>query len=145
MRHAPLAILTVSMLGIGFAASAQQSTKTPPQANISAGKELFHQRCSICHGVNADGKGTSESGSYLEPSKVSPADLTALSARNGGTFPADRVRNAIFNKGPIPAHGTPEMPAWGNAFYELKGNPKVYEERVRDITAYIESVQGAHK
>ena len=76
---------------------------------------------------------------------MKPADLTVLSERNSGKFPADRVRDAIYFKDSIPAHGTPEMPAWGDVFYLLKSNPKRLEERVRDLTAYIESIQTTKK
>jgi mono/diheme cytochrome c family protein len=146
MRYVRLAILTVSM-GFGLVASAQTPTKTAPKANLAAGGELFHQKCSVCHGM--DGKGPGPGSMYdpesIEPEKrVKPADLTLLSKRNSGKFPAHRVRNAIYFKGDsIPAHGTPEMPAWGNVFYLLKSRPKVLEERVRDLTAYIESIQTA--
>jgi hypothetical protein len=37
------------------------------------------------------------------------------------------------------------MPAWGDVFYNQKSNPKVIEARVRNLTAYIESVQAAAK
>jgi hypothetical protein len=37
------------------------------------------------------------------------------------------------------------MPAWGDVFYSLKSNPKRLEERVRDLTAYIESIQATKK
>jgi len=60
-------------------------------------------------------------------------------------FPADRVRDSIYSKGSIPAHGTPDMPAWGDVFYSLKSNPQRLEERVRDLTAYIESIQKPKK
>jgi hypothetical protein len=60
-------------------------------------------------------------------------------------FPADRVRDAIYFKGSMPAHGTPDMPAWGDVFYSLKSEPKRLEERVRDLTAYIESIQAGKK
>ena len=82
-----------------------------------------------------------------DPSKrVPPANLTVLSEWNAGKFPADRVRNAIYSKGSISAHGTPEMPAWGDVFYMLKStNPKLLEQRVRDLTAYIESIQTTKK
>jgi len=69
------------------------------------------------------------------------AELVAVA----GKLPADRIRDAIYFKGSIPAHGTPEMPAWGNVFYLLKSRPKVLEERVRDLTAYIESIQTKRK
>jgi mono/diheme cytochrome c family protein len=147
MRYEKLALLTV-IVGISGVAFAQSSTKTRPQANIAAGKELYHQNCSTCHGV--DGKGPGPGSMYnpesVEPAKrVKPADLTALSERNSGKFPAERVRDAIYFKGSIPAHGTPEMPAWGNVFYLLKSEPKLLEERVRDLTAYIESIQTTKK
>jgi hypothetical protein len=77
--------------------------------------------------------------------RVPPADLTALSEQDGGKFPADRVRNAIYFKGSIPAHGTPNMPAGGDVFYSLKSDPKLLEKRVRELTAYIESIQATKK
>ena len=147
MRYVRLAILAVS-IGVGVVASAQTPTKTGAKANLVAGGELFHQNCSVCHGV--DGKGPGPGSMYdpesAEPQKrVKPANLTILSEQNAGKFPADRVRDAIYFKGSTPAHGTPEMPAWGNVFYLLKSRPKVLEERVRDLTAYIESIQKTKK
>jgi mono/diheme cytochrome c family protein len=147
MRYVKLAILAIS-IGVGVVASAQTPTKTSPKANLATGGELFHQNCSVCHGV--DGKGPGPGSMYdpesIEPVKrVKPADLTVLRERNSGKFPADRVSDAVYFKGSIPAHGTPEMPAWGNVFYLLKSRPKVLEERVRDLTAYIESIQTTKK
>jgi mono/diheme cytochrome c family protein len=147
MRYVRLAILAIGF-GVGLGASAQTPPKTGPKANLAAGGELFHQNCSVCHGV--DGKGPGPGSIYdpesIEPEKrVKPADLTVLSERNSGKFRADRVRDAIYFKGSIPAHGTPEMPAWGNVFYLLKSRPKLLEERVRDLTAYIESIQTTRK
>jgi len=146
MRYVRLAILALG-LGVGLSASAQTPTKTGPKANIAEGKELFHQNCSVCHGVDAKGNGSMYDPQSGEPEKrVPPANLTILSEQNTGKFPADRVRDAIYFKGSIPAqHGTPEMPAWGNVFYLLKSRPKVLEERVRDLTAYIESIQTTKK
>ncbi len=145
MRYAMLAILAVSF-GACLGTSAQTPSKTGPKANIPAGKELFLQHCSVCHGVDAKGNGSMYNPESAEPERrVPPADLTVLSERNAGKFPADRVRNAIYSKDSIPAHGTPDMPAWGNVFYLLKSRPKVLEERVRDLTAYIESIQTTKK
>jgi len=147
MRYGKLAILVVSICA-GFVAYAQTPAKSGPKANLAAGKELFHQRCSVCHGVDGKGPGP---GSMYDPEsgdpsrRVRPPDLTAFSERNSGKFPADRVRDAIYFKGSIPAHGTPEMPAWGDVFYTLKSEPKRLEERVRDLTAYIESIQTTKK
>jgi mono/diheme cytochrome c family protein len=144
MNYTRLAVLTFS-IGLGFVAHAQQTPKTRPQVN-AAGKELFHQYCSVCHGVDAKGNGSLyDAGSADKSVRVPPADLTLLSQRNAGKFPAARVRDAIYSKGPIPAHGTPDMPAWGDVFYNLKSDPKLIEARVRNLTAYIESLQAAAK
>ena len=143
MKYTRLAVLTFS-IGIGFVAHAQQTPKTP-QVN-AAGKELFHQYCSVCHGVDAKGNGSLYDARSADKSvRVPPADLTLLSQRNAGKFPATRVRDAIYSKGPIPAHGTPDMPAWGDVFYNRKSDPKLIEARVRNLTAYIESLQAAAK
>ena len=147
MRSAKSAILAIGA-SIALIASAQSPAKTRNQANVTVGKELYRQNCSTCHGMDGKGPGPGSSSIYdpesLEPEKrVKPADLTALSDQNSGTFPADRVRNAIYFKGAIPAHGTPEMPAWGDKFYLLKSDEKALGERVRDLTAYIESIQTA--
>jgi hypothetical protein len=37
------------------------------------------------------------------------------------------------------------MPAWGDVFYSLKYNQKLLDARVRNLTAYIESLQATAK
>lgn len=136
-----LAFVTFS-LGIGLTAQAADQSKTRVSANIKAGKELFRQHCSVCHGTGGKGDGSMYDPHSGDKSvRVPPADLTLLSERNGGTFPVERVKDSIQSKAPIQAHGTPSMPAWGDIFYNQKANPKVISARVRDITAYIESIQ----
>jgi len=93
MHSARLAVLAVG-IGLGFVTSAQPARKTQP-ANLAAGKELFHQRCSVCHGVDAKGNGSMHDPDSADESKrVRPADLTVLSEHNGGKFPTDRIRDA---------------------------------------------------
>jgi mono/diheme cytochrome c family protein len=145
MRYVKLAIPAVS-IGAGFVAYAQTPAKTGPKASLVAGRELFHQHCSVCNSEDAKGNGSMYDPESGEPSRrVPPANLTVLSERNAGKFPADRVRNAIYSKGPNPAHDTPEMPAWGDVFYSMKSDPKGLEKRVRDLSAYIESIQTTKK
>lgn len=133
-------------IGIAFGAYAQETPKTRPPANVAAGKELYRQHCSVCHGPDAKGDGSLYDARSADKSvRVPPADLTLLSQRNAGKFPAARISDAIYSKEPIPAHGTPDMPAWGDVFYNLKSDPKLIEARVRNLTAYIESLQAAVK
>jgi mono/diheme cytochrome c family protein len=141
MRYTSAVILTFS-IGIGLVAHAQQTPKTRLRADLAAGRELFREHCSVCHGLDAKGKGSMYDPLSGDKSvRVPPADLTVLSERNAGKFPAARVRDAIYTKEPIPAHGTPDMPAWGDVFYNLKYDQKLIDARVRNLTAYIESLQ----
>ena len=146
MYCAKRAILAMS-IGVGLAMAAQPATRKAAHANNAAGKEIFHQNCSVCHGVDAKGFRTQGTGTMYDPDspepgrRVPPADLTVLSDHNAGVFPADRVRQSVTNRGAIAAHGAPEMPAWGHAFDNLKSNPKRMEQQLRDLTAYIESIQ----
>ena len=135
------ALLAVGVLILGVAAVAAAPADEARAGNIAAGKTLFHQRCAVCHGLNADGDSSYESGTYLPPRQPAAADLTALSIDNGGTFPAARVREAIRSTAAHAQGDTPDMPGWGNVFYELQSAPAIYAQRVRDITAYIESIQ----
>src|SRR5579872_7071818 len=93
-----------------------QSTKTIQHTTVkstspASGEEMFKTYCAVCHGT--DGKGGGPAASAL---KVPPADLTQLSKKNGGKFPALKVMSAIRGEGDLPAHGTKEMPVWGSLF-----------------------------
>ncbi|HWE53024.1 MAG TPA: c-type cytochrome [Bryobacteraceae bacterium] len=144
MRYAKLAILSIN-IAVGLVASAQTPDRTSPRST-AAGKELFHQNCSICHGVDAKGYGSMYDPNSAEASRrVPPADLTVLSQQNAGKFPAAHIRDAVDMKGSVPAHGTPDMPAWGHAFDTMKFNQKRFEENIRNLTAYIESIQDPKK
>jgi mono/diheme cytochrome c family protein len=76
---------------------------------IDFGKREFLNKCAACHGASARGDGA-VAGSL----RVPPTDLTTLSKRNGGVFPSDRVYRVIDGRERVPAHGTRDMPVWGN-------------------------------
>lgn len=76
------------------------------------GDQLFQRFCASCHGKLGYGDGP------VAPSiKVLIPDLTQLSKRASGRFPADRVREIIDGRAVLPAHGSRPMPVWG---YELE-------------------------
>jgi mono/diheme cytochrome c family protein len=62
----------------------------PKEANTTPAMD-FADYCSACHGAAGDGKGAAAEGLAKKP-----ADLTRLSARNGGTFPTTRVMAQIW-------------------------------------------------
>ena len=71
--------------------------------------ELYQIHCASCHGTGGKGDGPA-----AEALKHVPPDLTTISRRNGGQFPAFRIGHIIDGQETILAHGTREMPIWGD-------------------------------
>jgi hypothetical protein len=69
-------------------------------------------------------------------------DLTRISQRNGGTFPARKVKDIIEGKDEqLIAHGTREMPLWGPIFHEVEFDQDLGEVRLEAVTKHVESIQ----
>jgi hypothetical protein len=64
-----------------------------------------------CHGIDGEGKGP-----LSTQLKVQPADLTVLTKKNNGVFPFEAVYEVIDGRKEVAAHGTRDMPIWGNRF-----------------------------
>lgn len=95
---------------------------------------MFNSYCAVCHGK--EGKGNGPAASAL--TKV-PADLTQISARNGGKFPDVRVQRYIEGADAVTAHGTRDMPMWGDLFRSLSQDSA--QMRIAGLTEYIKSLQ----
>ena len=85
---------------------------------IDIGKSEFQSSCASCHGT--DGKGNGPVSGQL---KVAPSDLTILAKNNNGVFPTNAVYEIIYGSKTVPAHGTREMPIWGERFNPIVGLP----------------------
>ena len=140
MHYTSVPILMFT-IGLSFIAG-QAQTRQP---DVAAGKSLFHEYCAVCHG--ADGKGN---GPAVGSLWTAPSDLTTLQRRNGGKFPAGLVRFSVYStvsevhrdkRKAIPAHGSPDMPIWGDVFRGLQPKQKAPNTRVDDLVAYLESLQ----
>ncbi|MEZ0120977.1 MAG: cytochrome c [Candidatus Reddybacter sp.] len=102
---------------------------------VDWGRDLYMSYCVSCHGWT--GKGDGPAGLAL---KSPPADLTKLSARNGGEFPATQVKRYIEGEALIQAHGSRKMPVWGKVFRrESTGS----EARMQyfALVKFLESIQ----
>ena len=102
--------LIITSLAAGFAAAAQ--------AEDDIGKSEFLSSCASCHGADAKGKGP-----VSEQLKTLPPDLTMLAKSNNGVFPTNAIYETINGLKIIPAHGTREMPIWGERFNPIINLP----------------------
>ena len=108
-----------------------------PQTSAASGKEMYVSYCASCHGVAGKGDGPA-----VAALKVPPPDLTTLSHRNQGKFPAAHISQAIRGDMAMPAHGSKEMPVWGPVFSSMsKGDQALVQLRISNLTKYIEAMQ----
>ncbi len=133
----PLILLGLT-IGLAGTAAAQDAAH---------GAKDFAARCASCHGQ--DGKGHGPAASALEKK---PSDLTTIAKRHGGNYPAGRVFAAIEGLDMPDAHGTREMPVWGDVFLNedlgdstsLKDAVRATDDaskRILALVRYIETIQ----
>lgn len=130
----------LTLLAAGTAAFAMEDLGTQ-----SIGKMEFQKNCASCHGMGGKGDGP-----MLEFLKQTPPDLTTLSKSNGGVYPQDKVYAWIRDPQKIRAHGTAEMPIWGDRYSKEiieKYGPDYYgpgssvQERILELVFFLGSIQ----
>jgi len=103
----------------------------------ASGKEMYTNYCAVCHGT--DGKG---GGPAADALKTPPSDLTVLAKNNGGKYPALKVASTIRGDAKVPAHGSKEMPVWGQLFRSIsQGHDTEVDQRIANLSKYVESLQ----
>ncbi|MEM9580737.1 MAG: c-type cytochrome [Pseudomonadota bacterium] len=110
-----------------------------PQVN---GRQLYMQHCAGCHGLTGHGDGRMGHGLVTRP-----ADLTRLSARNGGTYPRDFVLSKMDGYA-AGAHNTSAMPEFGKLLrgrtvkmQNADGSETPVPEPLLAISQYLERLQ----
>jgi len=74
--------------------------------------------------------------------KVPPTDLTRIAARNGGTFPLERVDRIISGEEALPSgHGTRAMPVWGPVFSQVTRDQDLGRVRIDNLARYLRDIQ----
>ena len=113
----------------------------PPAAQLNpvdVGRQRYMLDCATCHGV--DGSGNGPVAGVL---KIAPPDLTRIASRNHGNFSYTEVFATIDGRDMPLAHGTRDMPLWGNRYKTplvAMGEKKVHD-RVDAIVRYLETLQ----
>lgn len=141
-------MMSVAVVALAVMALAQdQPAKDQPakeikhvavkQTSPASGVEMYKSYCAVCHG--ADGKGNGPAASAL---KVPPSDLTTLAAKNGGKYPGLKVSAIIRGEDVLAAHGSKDMPIWGNLFWSMSGGHEAeVQQRVANLNKYLETLQ----
>ncbi|MEI9900903.1 MAG: cytochrome c [Hyphomicrobium sp.] len=135
------AVAVIAICGSFAAGSARAAEdEEATAASLELGEALFKERCAACHGEDATGNGPAAGAM-----RVAPANLTEISKRASGKFPAVRVVEIITYGGDIAAHGSGPMPVWGRVFSEEGGRGKIGAARSRQaiiaLKRYLESIQ----
>ena len=139
-----------AVLLIGLSISVVTSTLTASRAedndtySSAKGRVTYRVYCINCHGSEARGDG-----SLAKLLTTVPTDLTLLAKNNNGTYPTEKVREAIDGSKRVRSHGLEEMPVWGDVFQvsslQASGSDETGEERanrkIQELVAYLETLQ----
>lgn len=131
--------LLFSFVLICVAAHAQKIKQVPIEMTSPAsGVEMYNAYCAACHGT--DGKGNGPAASAM---KKPPTNLTTLTQLNAGKYPELKVVVAIKGDSANPAHGSNEMPVWGQVFRDSvsHGSHSDVQMRIANLTAYVKGLQ----
>ncbi len=138
-------------LGCATAAALGVLALAAPQAvNAEAGTmgELeFRNNCAVCHGPVGLGDGP-----MAAVLSKPPGPLTTLAARNDGQFPTERVIQIIDGRADVKAHGSRDMPIWGDRYsveaYDIAapGAQTLAREtyvrgRIAELVLFLQSIQ----
>lgn len=122
-------------------------TLVAAQKPYDLGKREYQDNCAVCHGNTGKGDG-----SYAGLLETRVSDLTGLAKANGGVFPIARVYEFIDGRQMVKAHGTREMPIWGNKYRVESGEyyadyygpydqPAFVRARILALSEYVSRLQ----
>jgi mono/diheme cytochrome c family protein len=139
--------MNVTTASIGAAlALLLAGTAVSAERPFDFGQFEYASSCASCHGPTGKGDGPMAA-DLVTP----PTDLTTLAKRNGGVFPAQRVYEIIDGREAVKAHGSREMPVWGQQFrrtipkLESLGmgdfGPSIAHARIASVIDYLYRIQ----
>jgi mono/diheme cytochrome c family protein len=81
--------------------------------SVDVGQYEYEANCAICHGSNGTGP---DRDPYWNLLATPIPNIAVLAKRNGGAFPFKYVYRLIDGREETRAHGSRDMPVWGEVF-----------------------------
>ena len=138
---AGITVAIVGVLLLSRVSPAQQVKKAPiVQSDPSSGKQMYVDYCAACHGK--DGQGNGPAAAAL---KVPLTNLASLAKNNGGKYPEAHVAAVLSFGVQNTAHGSKNMPVWGQLFQSLESSSSAKaleaKQRINRLNTYVEWLQ----
>jgi mono/diheme cytochrome c family protein len=128
--------LFATTFSVVYAQTKQIKMEPAHATSAQSGDQLYREFCAVCHGSNGKGNGPA-----ADALKVKPSDLTQISRHNGNKFPTIAMQRIINGDDTVIAHGTRDMPTWGDTFKSISANETFAEMRVRALVEFLQKIQ----
>jgi mono/diheme cytochrome c family protein len=133
-------LVAVGLFGATVLAGDGRAAQDKPATNNNAamGHYVFKTYCASCHGASAQGDGP-----LANSMRRRPSNLTEITKRNKGNYPADLVYRIIDGRQKVGGHGGPDMPVWGDAFMRTSegADEASVRYRIQALVDYLATVQ----
>ncbi len=120
------------LAGVLIGTALTMSAASAQALRADFGRNEYRANCVVCHGDKGKGDG-----SYAELLKTRVPDLTTLSTRSGNVFPFSNVVKAVDGREMPKAHGSSEMPIWGQA-YSAKA-AELYQGHAYNAESFVQA------
>jgi mono/diheme cytochrome c family protein len=139
MKRRNLCLIVALIVSMAFGSAARAGDKNVNADDVRDGRKYFVRYCASCHGTNGTGDGPVAK-SLTKP----PANLRLLSDRFGSPLPTAKLAELIDGRDAVRAHGTADMPVWGERLYAMgqgeRGELGI-SEIIGKIVAYLDTIQ----
>ena len=145
MLKSSFVLLLAASAAVVIGVAQQPTTTTLKQVpikptSVASGQQMYATYCAACHGPTGLGNGPA-----APALKVPATDLTTLSQKNGGSYPAAHVAAVLRFGVENPAHGNADMPVWGDLMKSLGPSSwnknEAVQQRISNLTDYIKQMQ----